>query len=165
MPLLIRPATSSDQAAISAIVRAANINPLGLDWRRFLVAEENGEVVGIGQIKPHRDGSLELASIAVIPSRQREGIANRLITTLLDGQTEPIYLMCQQPLETFYQRFGFARITPAAMPPYFRRIAELAGLFAPLIRLFNKSGFDLVIMKRETSPQQRRRSKRKGQVR
>ena len=51
MTINIRPATAKDGETIKALVRMARINPRNLDWRRFIVAEENGRVVGIGQVK------------------------------------------------------------------------------------------------------------------
>ena len=53
-----RPAQASDEAAIKALIRTVNINPMGLKWQRFLVAlDKNGQLIGCGQIKSHRDGS------------------------------------------------------------------------------------------------------------
>ena len=46
--------------------QAAGLNPFSLGWPRFLVAEDGGRVVGVAQIKPHGDGSRELASLAVV---------------------------------------------------------------------------------------------------
>src|SRR4051812_37601455 len=105
----IRPAVAADQAAIKRIIHEAEINPNHLDWPRFVVAEVGGKVVGVGQVKPHKDGSRELASIAVIPDYQRQGIASRIINTLLAREHEPLYLMCEVKNETFYERFGFRR--------------------------------------------------------
>ena len=70
MSYQIRPATQADQPAITAMVRAAGINPLSLHWPRFRVAEDAGRVVGVAQIKIHGDASRELASLAVAPDRQ-----------------------------------------------------------------------------------------------
>jgi hypothetical protein len=63
MPLIIRPASADDQYAITAIVRAARIYPRDLDWQRFLLAQWGQDIIGVGQVRPHRDGSRELASI------------------------------------------------------------------------------------------------------
>jgi N-acetylglutamate synthase-like GNAT family acetyltransferase len=150
---LIRPATEGDQPTIRAIVRAANINPIGLHWQRFLVAEHPdspGKIIGIGQIKSHRDGSRELASIAVIPEWQNQGIASQIINTLLVKETSesgPLHLMCQQHMASFYTRFGFRQITRDEMPPYFRRMARIAGVFAPFV----SSDSRLAVMRREAS--------------
>ncbi len=144
----IRPATAADQLSITSIVRNAKINPMGLDWRRFRVAEDTGRVIGTGQIKPHHDGSRELASIAVIPARQREGIATALIQNLMAQELGPLHLMCQQNLTTYYARFGFSRIPFQAMPTYFRRMVLLARILSPVGRLFAKDGIHIVVMKR-----------------
>lgn len=128
MTIHIRAATAADQPAIQQIVRRARINPIGIDWRRFLVAEADGVIVGIGQVKPHRDGSRELASIAVVPERRRQGIASQIIRALIAREQGVLYLTCRAELEPFYMRFGFRRIQKDEMLPYFRRIAFLLRL-------------------------------------
>ncbi len=120
MSIAIRRATRADQPLIRQIVRRARINPLGLDWRRFLVADECGHVVGIGQVKPHWDGSRELASIATIPARQGQGVASRVIAALLAQERGDVYLVCRSALEPFYRRFGFRSARSADLPPLFR---------------------------------------------
>lgn len=126
----IRAARAEDQTAIRAIVRAARINPLGLDWQHFIVAEGMGQIVATGQIKPHRDGSRELASIATIPARQGEGLGSAIVRRLLVNTEPPLYLMCAAHNETFYVPFGFRRIGLDAMPPYFRRYHRLVNVLA-----------------------------------
>ncbi len=125
----LRPASATDQPAIERIIRAAHINPMGLDWQRFVVAEQDGEVIGTGQIKTHGDGSRELASIAVAPPYQRRRIASAIIGELLARETGPVYLFCRSPLESFYERFGFRRIDHNEMSPYFRRMYGVATAF------------------------------------
>ena len=65
MPLIIRRATAADQATITRMIRSANLNRMNLKWPNFLVAEEGGAVVGIGQVKPHGDASREVASMGL----------------------------------------------------------------------------------------------------
>ncbi len=128
--VILRPARAEDQAAIRQIVREARINPTGLDWRRFVVAEDDGQIVATGQIKPHRDGSRELASIATRPAYQRRGLASALIRGLLADCAPPLYLVCAAHNAGFYPRFGFRPIPPGEMPPYFRRMHRLINLLA-----------------------------------
>jgi N-acetylglutamate synthase-like GNAT family acetyltransferase len=146
--IIIRPAIAADQPTINAMTRAAGNNPFGLDWRRFLVADESGRVVGIGQIKPHRDGSRELASIAVIPERQGQGIAAAIIAALLSRENGPLYLKCRDELQGFYERFGFRTVEPSEMPPSFRRLYRLVQWITPPIRLFVKDLPRLAVMRR-----------------
>ncbi len=138
MAYRLRPATAGDQPAITAIVRAAGINPFGLHWPRFLVAEADVplRIVGVAQIKPHGDGSRELASLAVVLDRQGEGIGGALIQALLAAEQGPLHLMCRDELEGYYARFGFHALRPAEMPPYFRRMTRVAGISFALAARF-----------------------------
>ena len=145
MSIFIRSASAADQPAISAIVRAARINPCDLDWRRFLVAEEDGRVVGVGQVKPHDDGSRELASLAVVPERQAQGIGGALVHALLAREPGPIDLMCMEPLEPYYQRFGFRRLARTEMPPSLRMVGWIAPAFAFISSLFGKQSQPIVM--------------------
>jgi N-acetylglutamate synthase-like GNAT family acetyltransferase len=111
------------------IVRAAMINPFGLAWERFLVAEESGGLIGVGQIKPHRDGSRELASIAVVPEWQGQGVGAAIIRGLLAHESGTLHLMTSSRTAPYYERFGFERIEQSQMPPYFRRMARIARAF------------------------------------
>lgn len=148
---MLRPATAADQRAIHRIVRSAGINPFDLRWERFVVAEFEGRVVGTAQIKTHSDGSRELASIAVVPSRRGTGVARALITALIARERGPLYLFCRRDLEPMYGKFGFRRIGPAEAPPYFARILRVS---ATLTRLgFARFSLVPIVMKREPDDQ------------
>jgi N-acetylglutamate synthase-like GNAT family acetyltransferase len=148
MSISIRPARAADQAAIKAIVYAARLNPRDLNWQRFLVAEEDGQVVGVGQVKPHGDGSRELASLAVIPERQAQGIGGMLVSALLAREPGQVHLMCMDWLERYYQRFEFRRLGRADLPPSFRTIARLAPALALVSSLLGKR-MQLIVMRRD----------------
>jgi N-acetylglutamate synthase-like GNAT family acetyltransferase len=141
----IRPALREDATAIRALVRAAFINPLGIHWPRFMIAvDEENRLVGCGQVKVHRDGSRELASIAVAPAWRKQGVASALIERLLAEHAPPLYLTCRPQLGSFYERFGFQVITPDQMPAYFRRVH---GLVNWLNRISNRKR-GLLVMRR-----------------
>ena len=144
--MTIRPATVADQATIRRLVREANINPIGLDWPRFVVAVKGGAIVGVGQVKAHRDGSRELASLAVLPARQRQGIGSAVIENLLSREVGVVvYLTCRRELEGFYERFGFRRQARDEYPPHFRRLITLIYLVARLGRT------QIVVMRRDAA--------------
>jgi len=146
MAIVIRPAVAADQWAIRMIVRAARIYPTGLDWPRFLVAEESGGLIGVGQVKPHRDGSREVASIAVVPEWQGQGVGAAIVRGLIAREDGVLHLMCLNANAPFYERFGFRRIDRPEMPPYFRRMARIARLYELLVR---SDARRLVVMRRE----------------
>lgn len=112
----IRPAAAADQPAITQIVRAAQINPTGLRWPRFLVAEAAGAVIGTVQLKPHRDGTVELASLAVLPEHQGAGVGAALVRAAQSRGPRPLYLTCASRLEGYYRRHGFRRVEPRRLP-------------------------------------------------
>ncbi|MGE5601433.1 MAG: GNAT family N-acetyltransferase [Nitrososphaerales archaeon] len=157
MPFTIRRANAGDQRAIQALVRSSNINPIGIHWQRFLIAEDAGpegrRILGIGQVKVHGDGSRELASIATVRDRQGEGIATALIESLLAAEARtssgPLYLTCRSQMEPFYQRFGFRRVeTPAGLPAYFRRLMRLAKVFWAIGSLLGRGEGGLIMVRR-----------------
>lgn len=101
---------------------------MALDWHRFVLATDtNGTVIGCGQVKPHSDGTAELASIAVLPEWRGMGVARKIIEYLLDQHPGRIYLTCRSRLGPFYQKFGFQTIQQAEMTPYFRRLSRIVA--------------------------------------
>ena len=144
MPLIIRSASAADQPAIKAIVRAARLIPVSLDWPRFLIAQWGQDIIGVGQVKPHKDGTRELASIAVVPEWQGQGIGSLIIRALLAREPATLHLTCLPQNETYYLRFGFRRIPHAEMTPYFRRLMHVARAVASLT-----STMPIIVMRRE----------------
>jgi amino-acid N-acetyltransferase len=76
--LTFRPARPEDQDAIRALVKSERLNPTDLSWPRFYVATFADHVIGVVQLRLHRDGSRELGSLAVAPGVRGQGIAARL---------------------------------------------------------------------------------------
>jgi N-acetylglutamate synthase-like GNAT family acetyltransferase len=146
VPLTIRPATQADQATIRRLIKEANLNRMSLNWPNFVVAEDGGEIVGIGQVKTHGDGSRELASIAVIPARQSHGVGGAVIKTLLAREQGVVHLTCRRQLQGYYERFGFRRLDPAEFPLYFRRLIPIINVVARLV------GTQILVMRREAMP-------------
>ena len=91
----LRHATQADFPAIRDLIDAVGINPMGLDWRRFIIAVDvDDRLVGCGQVKPHQDGSLEMASIAVQSEWRKKGVARVIILQLLETHLRPLNLVC-----------------------------------------------------------------------
>ena len=108
---------------------------MDLNWKHFIVAEtDDGAFIGCAQLKPHKDKSLELASLAVEAEFRGQGIAQALIEHLLAKSPRPLYLMCRPELGIFYERFGFKAIGVEVMPPYFRRLLKMVRVFVFLAR-------------------------------
>jgi N-acetylglutamate synthase-like GNAT family acetyltransferase len=131
---ILRQAVAADAPLIRDVIRRVQINPFGLDWRRFVIAvDEAGAFAGCGQLKPHSGGVVELASLAVEPRFRHRGVARAVIEHLISKGPRPLYLTCRGSLGSFYQKWGFRVLALGEMPPYFRRLASLASLFNGLI--------------------------------
>ena len=142
----LRPALITDFSSIKELIHLGEINPTGLDWKRFVVATDpEGELIGCGQLKPHGREILELASIAVHPKYRNRGVARAIIEYLLADGPRPLYLMCRSRLEPLYKKFGFRAISYEEMPRYFQRISKLAGWVEMVAR--SGEGDGLSVMK------------------
>ena len=122
----IRRACKQNAGFIRRLIRQVGINPLGLDWQRFVVAvHEDGERIGCAQLKIHSDQSHELASVAVAPAYRKQGVADAMIREILNEQTGPVYLTCRGSITSFYERYDFQEMTNlATMPAYFRKVKK-----------------------------------------
>lgn len=143
----IHPATKVHHPAIKALINEAGINPMGLKWERFLVALDNdGALIGCGQVKPHGDGSRELASIAVAREWRNQGVARAIIKALTEQHPLPLWLTCMSRLVPFYEPLGFVEMADRKqMPPYFRRAVQFFPVYA---RLMSVQGY-LAVMVQE----------------
>ncbi|PKN91777.1 MAG: hypothetical protein CVU44_17865 [Chloroflexi bacterium HGW-Chloroflexi-6] len=130
----LRRAVEMDFPAIRQLIHESRLNPTGLNWRRFIIAETGeGVFAGCGQIKPHAGGVLELASIAIAANYRKKGVARLLIDRLLSEEpVRPIYLTCRSELREFYVKFGFFTLELQEVPPYYRRLSRLVNLFTSL---------------------------------
>jgi N-acetylglutamate synthase-like GNAT family acetyltransferase len=122
----VRPALEADFPLILELIEQTRLNPSRLDWQHFVVAfSADGDFMGCAQVKPHRQGLRELASIAVRNRYRGLGVASALIETLLATHPRPIYLICRSKLGPFYEKFGFKPLQSEETPKYFRRVCQV----------------------------------------
>ena len=113
MGIEVRPAREEDERAIRALVRSERMRPTGLDWRRFHVALDGGEVVGTVQLRPQGP---ELASLVVRADRRGRGLARSLIESRLEGVAGPVFLVAPRAVAGLYLRHGFLARRPWEVP-------------------------------------------------
>lgn len=106
-------ARPEDMPLIEAEVERMRLDGEDLKVEQFLVALEDGEVVGFGRIKPYGDGVFELGCVGVLESARSRGVGRALVTELMNRfPTEEIYITTD--LVEYFMRFGF---TPTAVAP------------------------------------------------
>lgn len=87
------------------------------EWlERYIVAEENGEIVGVAGLEVH-GGDGVLRSVAVEVSRRGGGLGGRLAATVIatarSAGLRRLYLLTTTA-EHFFPRYGFRRIDRTA---------------------------------------------------
>lgn len=115
----IRLARPGDQATIKSLIFAERLDPSSLHWHNFIVAEEAGRIIGIGQVKPygrHR----ELGSLVVIKERRQRGVGGTIIRTLTNREPGPLHLFCLAFRQPYYAGFGFEPCRLSEMPATIR---------------------------------------------
>jgi N-acetylglutamate synthase-like GNAT family acetyltransferase len=151
--MFIRPATEVDRAAILALMRSGDFNRINLQPTCFLVAEDTGKVIGIGQIKRHRDGTSELASLVVVSDRRGEGIGRALVRALVARHQGPLYLFCLAELESFYAELGFQRVERPQLPRLLAIIHGLGNGLGRLPWLAGRARLRIIVMRTLSAPQ------------
>ena len=147
--VILRAATAADQSLIRQLVRAEHLNPMRLGWANFLIAEhaETRQNMGIGQLRPHKDGTVELASLVVVPEARGKGVGSQLVNALIAKADRPLYLMCESGKAPYYQRFGFVAISHRRdMPRALRPMHRIATTLSTILTLFRQDPPRIAIM-------------------
>lgn len=146
---MIRPAARADGPAIRALISAARLNPRDLDWRRFLVADAAGEVAACAQVRVHRRGTRELASVAVVPARRGTGLGRRISEAAIDREPlRPLYLYTEARTEAFWARLGFSTIEGDAIPRDLRGPLRVARIATATFSLVTRQRHRIIVMRR-----------------
>jgi len=129
----IAPFQPSDQQAVKALVLAGladhwgrlnpalnpDLNDIAISYREavFLVAKQNGQVVGCGALVPHDEHTAEIKRMSVAASLRRQGLGRRILMALCEeAKARGFRRIILETTETwdeviaFYLAFGF-RVT------------------------------------------------------
>jgi N-acetylglutamate synthase-like GNAT family acetyltransferase len=133
----IRPARADEAATIRSMIRAERLDPFNVHWENFLVAEANGRIIGIGQIKPY-PGARELGSLVVAADQRKSGVGAAIIEALIAREgahgASPLYLFCLAFREPYYGKFGFRSVTADDLPPALKSKYALGKFLTRLFR-------------------------------
>jgi amino-acid N-acetyltransferase len=151
LDITIRPALQEDQETITSFIRQAKLNPRNLHWQNFLVAEKDGEIVGIRQVKVYSQGTREVASGFVLPQYRRQGISAQLMKALLARVTGPLYTMVNEKRSAYYEQFGFRRVEVSQLPSDFRKEYRIGRIVTTLLSLFRKDRVRIIPLRRESA--------------
>ncbi len=114
--IFVRRACAADHAAILAITRALELDYPAMDLSCFWVAELDGEIVGVAELKDLESCSL-LSCVGVRERLQGRGIGRKLVDRVVREALYPVYLYTLVP--DFFRKAGFrdAGVLPRDLPP------------------------------------------------
>ena len=104
----MRPASSDDLPFIKECIERFRLDDEDLDYRQFVVAVEENEIIGFGRIRPHKE-VYELGCVGVVEQRRNQGIGKMIVKYLIDKfPINEVYITTD--LIDYFERFGFKRI-------------------------------------------------------
>src|SRR4051812_9654358 len=106
----IRAATEADAETVKRMVRAAPLDPNAIDWHYFTVLEivenDKPKIVSIGMAHPEGDVQ-EIDSVVTLPNYRKRGYAEAVVHALIERAGLPLYLLAEDALIAYYEKFGF----------------------------------------------------------
>ena len=132
MSITVRPASTADLGAVKELLDAAHLPVDGLEEQfgdSYAVAEAGGEIVGAEGIEVYERSGL-LRSAVVHRDWRGRGVGEVLTRDRLEWARrtglERVYLLTTTA-ESYFPRFGFARVDRAEAPAEIRASREFAG--------------------------------------
>lgn len=126
----IRRATADDAETIKRIVRSNPLDPNAVDWHYFHVLEvvEDGKpvIASIGMVHPEGNVN-EVDSVATPEQYRRRGYAEAIVHTLIDFWGRPLYLLAEDKLIAYYQKFGFRLMDKEEAPTIMTEQADMVN--------------------------------------
>jgi N-acetylglutamate synthase-like GNAT family acetyltransferase len=148
----IRPATEADAAGVRRLLRGERVNPFGIDWRNFVVAEASGEVVGCAQLRPAGAEAVELGSLVVRGDLRRAGLGARLVeAALARAGGRRVFAVTAAAHAGWFARRGFGP-AGAAVPRSVRRNLLLGQAGSLIALAHGLRPRRLAILERERAP-------------
>src|SRR5687768_13367326 len=115
--MLLRTATPDDAGWIEEQYEKVHFIPSDLERDTIVVAEVEGERVGIGRLVPAGEGACELGGMFVADAYRGRGIAHAIVDELIRRAGDrDVYCIPFADLETLYAAAGFRRIEAVNVP-------------------------------------------------
>ncbi len=113
----IRSATRADAPSIPALMRGERVNPTGIDWRRFVLAERDEQVIGCVQLRPAGPDAVEVGSLVVRRDLRRQGLGGRLVqSAAARAGARRVLAVVPAARIPWWEGHGIRRISLAAAP-------------------------------------------------
>ncbi len=121
-------ARKEEQAVIEGVHErhAESITGNGIDYRDYLVARHEGEIIGFGRLFTHATKTVELKSVWVEEGFRGGKLGHTIVRKLLKGVARgKVYTLLHADLEPYYAALGFRYVQRPA-PVFAARLEEMA---------------------------------------
>ena len=107
------PALPQDMNFILLMATRDRLDTRNANYRDFLVAKAEGEIIGFGRLKKHGTFT-EMGTFDVVPEYRSQGVGHKLMNHLLEKANDEVYLLTTIP--EYAYRFGFRLLEK--VPPF-----------------------------------------------
>ena len=129
--ITISPATAADLSAIKQLLTHNSLPLQGVDehWKTFVVARDDGRVVGCGGSEAYQFAAL-IRSVAVVDDYRSKGVGRRIVRQLIDRLASrgirEFYLLTTTA-EGYFKKRGFKTIDRDEVHPQLLDSREFQG--------------------------------------
>lgn len=104
----IRRAAEADLAFIRAELDRNNIDSENLDFGEFVVAADNGDIVGFGRLRKAGE-FYQIGCVVVVEDKRKRGVGSLIVKYLLDySQVKLVYIVTD--LVDYFEKLGFVEM-------------------------------------------------------
>ncbi len=134
----IRHATESDMVSIEKKLKKYHLDADDLDASQFVVAAENGDIIGFGRLRKTGD-VYDIGCVVVIEQQRRRGIGASIVRHLMEyAPVKTVYVVTD--LVDYFTRLGFAEAKkkPKELMRRLKIACSVKGKSASLLMAYGK---------------------------
>lgn len=102
--IFLSAAIKEELSLILKIAKSLDLDCEDPAWDQFVVAKNNGTIVGIGRLRTY-PGCTEIATVGVVSEGQKNGVGSLIMKELIRKAPGEVFVTCVIP--DFFSKLGF----------------------------------------------------------
>jgi len=134
----VRHATEADMGFIIENLEKYHLDTEALHYSEFVVATENGNLIGFGRLKKTGD-AYEIGCVVVVEEKRRRGIGSLIVKHLLEyAPLDKVYVITD--MVDYFKRLGFVetREGTETLMEALDRACRITGKHATVLMVYQK---------------------------
>jgi len=124
------------ETVLNIIENEPDLSPEDFDYKQFVVARLNEDIIAFGRLLPHAKSEVEIKSVWVHPKQRHKGLGTFIMRKLLQqakkNKLPKVYMRIFLDMEEFYLELGFRRAR--TLPPVLGKKVEKIRKEHPEVR-------------------------------